>query len=399
MYENLALIAGFTFAYAAIAGRVERSALSGPILFVTFGLIAGPAGLGILTLTVEAEGLKELAELTLAVVLFADAANANLSVLKRVAALPARLLLLGLPLTILLGVGAALLLFPEMSLLEAGILGTMLAPTDAALGKAVVTNESVPTEIREGLNFESGLNDGICVPILFVLLAMATGQSDERPGALALTLFAEELGIGIAVGLGLALLGAALLRKTVVLGWVGENWLGAVVAALGLTCFGLAQAMGGSGFIAAFFGGLVFGSFITKRKHELVGAAELVGDLLSLATWVCFGAVVVPAAFGVVDLRVALLAVLSLTAIRMLPVFVSLLGTGARSRAKLFIGWFGPRGLASVVFCVIVLGESLPHAATIAAVVAWTVILSVVGHGVSANPLATRFAKSLDPPT
>ena len=200
MYENLAILAAFVFLYSLLSGGLERTPVSGAIVFVVFGLVFGPLGLGLLNLKVDAEGLSTLAELTLALVLFTDAANANLGELKHSFRIPQRLLLIGLPLTILLGFGTGVLLFDGMTLFEIAILATMLAPTDAALGKAVVTNEDVPSNIREGLNVESGLNDGICVPILFVFLALATNAGVEGgTSMLALKLVAQAIGIGVAV--------------------------------------------------------------------------------------------------------------------------------------------------------------------------------------------------------
>ena len=199
MYAELTILALFVFVYSAIAGGVERTPVTGPIVFTAFGLALGPVGLGWLQLDIDQEGLRTLAELTLALVLFTDAANANLSVLGKSWRIPERLLGIGLPLTIVLGFVVGVLLFPELTWFEIAILATMLAPTDAALGKAVVTNASVPADLREGLNVESGLNDGICVPILLALLALATGVEQYWLG-FSLEYFAEAIGIGVAVG-------------------------------------------------------------------------------------------------------------------------------------------------------------------------------------------------------
>lgn len=233
MYLNLAILAAFVFLYSIVSGRMDRTVFNGAILFTTFGLIIGPLGFGSLSLSVDAEGLRTLAELTLALVLFTDASNANLRELKRSFHIPQRLLLLGLPLTILLGFGAGVLMFDGLTLLEIAIIATMLAPTDAALGKAVVTNESVPDNIREGLNVESGLNDGICVPILLIFLALATSTGTEGSASmLAFKLVVEAIGIGVAAGAGLTLLGVLLLRKFAELGWVTETWRQLCVPAL-----------------------------------------------------------------------------------------------------------------------------------------------------------------------
>jgi NhaP-type Na+/H+ or K+/H+ antiporter len=339
--------------------------------------------------------LRTLAELTLALVLFTDAANANLGVLKQSFRIPQRLLLLGLPLTILLGFGIGVFLFDGLSLFEIAILATMLAPTDAALGKAVVTNEAVPPNIREGLNVESGLNDGICVPILFVFLTLATAISAEGSiSMLALKLVVEEIGIGVAVGVGLTVMGSRLL-KVADSGWVTESWRQLPVPALAVACFAVAQLLGGSGFIAAFVGGLLFGRLAKHHKPKLLLAAEGTGDTLALITWVVFGATVVGQSVGSFSWEVLLYAVLSLTVVRMVPVFLVLAGADLRVDEKLFMGWFGPRGLASIVFAAIVLDEHLSGGGTIAMIVVCTITLSIVAHGISANFLVAALAARL----
>jgi len=388
MYENLAILAMFVFLYSLASGGLERTPINGALVFTTFGLALGPLGLGVLSLNVDKEGLRTLAELTLALVLFTDAANANLGVLKRSFHIPQRLLLIGLPLTILLGFGVGVFLFDGLTLFEVAILATMLAPTDAALGKAVVTNEAVPSNIREGLNVESGLNDGICVPILFVFLALAAGTSGEGgTTALALKLVAEAIGIGLAVGVGFTYLGVWQIRQFAERGWITETWQQLPVAALAVACFAVAQLLGGSGFIACFAGGLLFGSLEEHHKERLLLAAEGTGDTLALITWVVFGAAVIGQSVGSFSWEVVLYALLSLTVVRMLPVFLALAGMNIRADEKLFMGWFGPRGLASIVFAVIVLNEHLPGGGTIAMTVVCTIVLSVVAHGLSANPL------------
>jgi NhaP-type Na+/H+ or K+/H+ antiporter len=394
MHQDLAILAAFAFVYALIAGRLERTPVAGALVFTAFGLAVGPEGLNWLTLDVHAEGLRTLAELTLALVLFTDAANADLSVLRLNYTIPERLLLIGLPLTILLGTAAAALLFP-LGLIECALLATMLAPTDAALGKAVVTNPAVPPPIREGLNVESGLNDGICVPILLILLAFAAEPAGGGSWQLVLEHFAQEIGIGGAVGVGFAVVGVWALRLSARHGWLSPAWRQLPAIALALASFGAAQALGGSGFIACFVGGIVAGGMARdqKQKHELLLAAEGSGDLFGLLTWVLFGAAVIGQALGQLTWEIAVYAVLSLTAVRMLPVWLALAGAGLNADGKLFLGWFGPRGLASIVFAIIVLDANLPGSETLTATVAWTVILSVLTHGLTASPLAEAFAR------
>lgn len=394
LYQNVALLFGLAFVFSQLAGRLERTWLSGPIVFVAVGLAFGPHGLGLLSLPSGADGLRALAELTLALVLFTDAANARLDVLRRHQRLPERALLIGLPLTILLGMAAGVVLMPHLGLLEVAVLATMLAPTDAALGKAVVSNPAVPPPIREGLNVESGLNDGICVPVLLALLAFATAaQMPGRPGSVVLHHFVAEIGIGLFVGLGLAWSGSHLLRFGRDRGWVTDNWRQMTVICWALTCFATAQWLGGSGFIACFAGGLLAGALARGRDHSGLLAAEGAGDLLSLLTWVLFGVAVVGPALTRLDPAILAYAVLSLTVVRMLPVFLALTGTGLNVEERLFFGWFGPRGLASVVFAVIALNVHLPGADTLTATVAWTVILSIVLHGITANRWAARLGR------
>jgi NhaP-type Na+/H+ or K+/H+ antiporter len=389
MYIELAIFALFVFCYTLVSGRLERAPASGPIVFVAAGFLMGPMVLAWFDGDVSRTELRVLADLTLALILFIDAANADLAVLKQQFRIPSRMLLVGLPGVILLGTLTAAVLFDTLSLFEAAILGTMLAATDAALGKAVVTNDAVPKQIREGLNFESGLNDGLCVPILFVFIALALGSSGEASGTmLALKLVIQELGIGLVVGLGFTAVGAKALRWCEDRGWVTEIWKQVTVVALAIACFAVAQSLHGSGYIAAFTGGLLFGYRAKEATHKLVFASEGVGETLALMTWFVFGATVIGQSFQYFTWEMLVFAVLSLTVIRMLPVFVSLTGTGESLSSKLFLGWFGPRGLASIVFAIIVLNKGVPGGEFIAMVVVLTVFLSLVAHGISANPLA-----------
>jgi len=389
MYIELAVLALFIFCYSLVAGRVERAATSGPIVFVVAGLLMGPLGLGWFDGDVSNTELRVLADLTLASILFIDAANADLAVLKRQFRIPTRMLLFGLPGVIFLGTIIAAVLFDTLSLFEAAILGTILAATDAALGKAVITNKAVPSQIREGLNIESGLNDGLCVPILFVFIALALGSGTEGGGTqLALKLVIQELGIGLVVGVGFTAIGTWALRWCWNQGWVTEIWMQVTAVALAIACFSVAQSLHGSGYIAAFTGGLLFGFKAKESTHKLVLAAEGTGETLALMTWMLFGAIVIGQSVQHFTWEMLVYALLSLTVIRMLPIFLSLSGTGENTASKLFLGWFGPRGLASIVFAIIVINKGVPEGKFIAMVVVLTVFFSLVAHGVSANPLA-----------
>ncbi len=392
MYETLAVLGLFVFSYSLAAGRIEKTWISGPIIFCLFGFLVGTHGFNLLPLAADSEQIKTLAELTLAMVLFTDAASANIKVLRRNANIPVRLLLIGLPLTLGLGYLIGWALFGQMSALEIALLATMLAPTDAALGMPVITNQAVPGEYREGLNVESGLNDGICVPILMIFLELATGDSGRATGAgMIFSRFAAEIGIGATVGLGLTFVAVLTGRFAAKMGWIDHVWSMLSVPGLALGCFGLAQHLGGSGFIAAFTGGLLFDVLLGKQREPWLEEAESLGKLFSLITWIIFGASVINPGAGSFGWSIVLYGVLSLSLIRMLPVFVSLAGLGLPVEARFFLGWFGPRGLASVVFCVIVMNADLPHKTILTQVVAVTVILSILLHGMTANLWAAGF--------
>ena len=393
MYQDFAILAVFTFVYSTLARGIERTPFGGAPLFVLVGFIAGPQVLGLLQLDVDRHGMRTIAEFTLALMLFTDAAKADLRVLGRNYLIPWRMLVVGLPLTILLGYVCAVWLLDDLAVFEMALLATMLAPTDAALGKAVISNKQVPSEIRESLNVESGLNDGICVPILFLFLALAVDAGKGEHGAvLAIELVASEIGIGVLVAVVLVLAMSWLLRYSASLGWIGGHWRPIHSVAMALSLFAVAQAAGGSGFIATFVGGLLFGGLVKRHKHDLLRAAEGTAETFSLLTWVLFGAAVVGKFVPEITWPILCYSLLSLTVIRMLPIVLSLAGSGVSMPEKLFLGWFGPRGLASIVFGIIVINEHLPGEKTLVLTVVCTVMLSVVAHGLSANPLANALA-------
>ncbi|MGR1252261.1 cation:proton antiporter [Aeromonas veronii] len=394
LYQNLAVIAAFLLIYSLIAGRFESKLVNGPLLFLLTGWLLGPGGLELLSLSIDSAGIKLLAELTLVIVLFNDAANTNWQVLLANRQLPIRLLLIGLPLTLLCGTLFGHWIFPDLPLLEMAILSTILAPTDAALGKAVVSNPAVPAPVREGLNQESGLNDGICVPVLLLLLALiAPTEQHAGTATLAITLMLEEIGIGLLVAFVLTSLTIRLLKISYLNGWQLPLWRQLTMPGLALLCFALAQTLGGSGFIAAFVGGLFIGHRLGEHKHAYMDSCEGYGDLLSVVIWMVFGATLMPILPELLHWQYWLYAIASLTLLRMVPVWLSLIGTGLKPELKLFIGWFGPRGLASIVFAVMVLQNepSLIGQRPIIATVLCTIILSVILHGLTANPWVERF--------
>jgi sodium/hydrogen antiporter len=394
VYQNLLVFVLFILVYGLIAKRIEKTAISGPFLAVVVGLLAGPLVLDLIDLKLGIENYRVIAELTLALVLFTDASNTDIRVLIKNVTIPSRLLLIGLPLTIALGIMGGKLLFNGFSWIELGILSTLLAPTDAALGKPVVTNSRVPSRIRESLNVESGLNDGICVPVLFLLMALFSAQTGEGIGFRdGLLLFAEEIGIGLAFGLGVTFIMDRVIHYSENHGWISKSWRTILIIALSFLCFTSAQLAGGSGFIACFTGGLLYSAINRKYKHDLLEEAEGAGDTLSMFTWIIFGSVVIAENLRFFTWNIIVYAFLSLTVIRMLPVIISLINTGLTRKEKLFISWFGPRGLASIVFAIIIFDIGLPHKGTIILTAACTILLSIILHGITANPFIRRLDK------
>jgi sodium/hydrogen antiporter len=388
----LVWIALAVLAVAALSRLLTRTPVTTAMVFVALGVLIGPRVLDGVDPSPKGEAVRTLAEATLAIVLFSDAARIKLSALRREYAVPLRLLGVGLPLTIALGALLAWGIF-DLTIAEALVLAVVLAPTDAALGQAVVTEPRLPSRIRQGLNVESGLNDGICVPLLFIVLASAEVESDVASGHHALTIIAEEIGYGIVGGLAAGALVSALVVVAGRRGLIAPQWLQLMPVAGATLAYALAAALGGSGFIAAFLAGGIFGGLAERESEEAARFGDEVGDLLDGVTFLVFGAVLLGPALADVDWRVALYAVLSLTVVRMAPVAIAMAGTRASGRTVAFLGWFGPRGLASIVFAVIVVQEAqLPQTATILVTTYVTVGLSVFAHGITASPLASRYA-------
>ena len=338
--------------------------------------------------------VRTLAEATLALVLFCDASRVDLRHFRGEVSLPLRLLGIGLPLTIALGTVAAAATFGALTLGEAVILAVVLAPTDAALGQAVFTEPRVPARVRQGLNVESGLNDGICVPLLFAAVAIADVESEISEGRGAATLLLEEIGYGIVGGVIGGVAVAAIVIHAGGRGLIDDAWRHVIPGAGAALAYGIASALGGSGFIAAFVAGMTFRLLLKRDPGDINEFSEEVGDVLNGVTFVLFGAVLLGPALGEADWSLVLYAVLSLTLVRMVPVAIAMIGSHARAPTLGFVGWFGPRGLASIVFAVIVIEESdLPHEHLIVLAIYLTVGLSVLAHGLSAAPLAARYAR------
>ena len=393
MHWALASVAAALLGFAAISRRLDGTSITAPMVFTGAGLLVGSEALGLVEPAPSGSIVKHLAEATLALVLFADASRIDLRALRGEFAVPARLLGIGLPLTIAAGFLVALGVLGTLSWSEALLVAVILAPTDAALGQAVVTEPRLPSRIRQGLNVESGLNDGICVPLFFIVLAIADAQAGAIGDGAAARLVLEEIGYGILAGVAAGVVAAGVVLYAGPRGLIRDSWLQVVPVAAAALAFGIADPLGGSGFIAAFIGGVVFGGLRRRVGGEVEYLIEEASSVLNAITFVVFGAVLLGPALGELTWSLATYAVLSLTAVRMIPVALALLGLQARAPTVGFLGWFGPRGLASIVFAVLVVEEaSLPHEGTILDVVYLTIGLSVLAHGLTAAPLATSYA-------
>ncbi len=394
MKWDLAIIAGAVLAVAGVSRRLTGTPVTAAMAFVLIGLVVGPLVLDDVKLEASGSIVRTLAEATLAVVLFADASRITLRTLRHEAAVPVRLLGIGLPLTIAVGAVVAGALFTGLSAAEAVVLAIVLAPTDAALGQAVVTEPRLPSRIRQGLNVESGLNDGICVPLLLIALAAADIEDKAATSQHALRIVSEEIGYGVIGGVAAGFAAAGVLVVARRRDLIAGPWRQAVPVAGAILAYGLATGLGGSGFIAAFLAGAIFGGRLGEESDEASRLNEELGALLGGVTFLTFGAVLLGPALEHVTWQEALYAVLSLTLVRMLPVAIGMIGSGATWRTVAFLGWFGPRGLASIVFAVIAVEEAhLPGADTILITAYLTVGLSVFAHGLTAAPLARAYAR------
>jgi NhaP-type Na+/H+ or K+/H+ antiporter len=381
--------------YSLVSRRLETSPLTGPMVFTAFGLVIGPF-LGITDLDFDHGAIHTLAEVTLVLVLFTDAARIDLRKVRRDHNLPVRMLLIGMPLIIVAGTAAGLLLPLGLGLWEAALLAAILAPSDAALSQSVVNSPRVPQRIRQALNIESGLNDGLALPLVFLffsLAAMTTGISDDRNWIVfvGMQIILGPLAGGV-IGWGFALL----IERAVNARWMGESFQGPAILGVALLAFTGAEMVGGNGFIAAFVAGAIFGNRLRDHCTFLFRFAEAEGHLLVLLTFLVFGGALLPEAFGHVGWALIAYVVLSLTVVRMAPIALSLTGSGLERSSTLFLGWFGPRGLASILFAMFILdGSSLASAQTILIIVMVTSAVSILAHGLSSAPAAKWYGNRI----
>jgi NhaP-type Na+/H+ or K+/H+ antiporter len=387
----IALIAAFILGFGAVSRRIQTTVITAPMVFVVFGLLISEPILGLVHGELETEFVSIIAELTLVIILFTDASRIDLKRLRLQHNIPIRLLGIGLPLTMLAGTLVAMAMFDVPNIWTAAIIAIILAPTDAALGQAVVSSPKVPVRIRQALNIESGLNDGIALPFLLFFVTLA-GAAEGPDPAYWLRFGAGQIILGPIVGLGVGFIGGKLVTWSEDKAWMADAFQKLAAIGISLLAFGLAELIGGNGFLAAFCAGMILGNFFPRACRRLYEFAEAEGQLLTLATFTIYGALMVFPAFEHITFAIVLYAVLSLTIIRMIPVAISLVGLKLQTRTITFLGWFGPRGIASIIYGFIILEEEgLQGQDIIFTIMVITVFFSVFAHGLTAVPAAKRY--------
>lgn len=392
----LALVGALLVGFGLVSARLSSSALTAPMIFTGAGILVSDGGLGLVELDLDGHAVHGMGEITLTLVLFGDAARIRLAALRHELGLPVRLLGIGMPLTIAAGAGVAKLLMPELTWIEAATLGTILAPTDAALGQAVVSLPAVPARIRQALNVESGLNDGIAVPVVLILLSLASRTAEGQTLSEWAIFATEQVTLGPVAGFGVAWVCGRAITKARRRGWMSDGYYRLSGIGIALLCFSVAGAIGGNGFIAAFVGGMTLGHLQRKHGEPLFELMEAESQLLMLLVFTVLGGSMLGPAFAEARWQDFAYAAASLTVIRMVPVSLSLIGSGLKTRTVLFLGWFGPRGLASVLFALLLLERSgITHQQQVYSAAMLTVLGSVVLHGATAAPFAHRYARSV----
>lgn len=394
--ENLtfAMVALFLLAFGVVSERLQRSVVTAPMAFAVFGYVMGPDGLGLLDIGFDSEIVRSMSEVTLVIVLFTDASRIDLRILKRNYHLPLRLLGIGLPLTVLSGTLLAAVMLDTLSFWEAAVAAAILAPTDAALGQAVVSSPKVPVRIRQALNVESGLNDGIALPIVLFFIHLAAVSESLVDAGYWFDFVTHQLVLGPVVGAVVGFGGGRLVEWGGQARWMSSSFQRISAISVSLLAFAGAEAVDGNGFIAAFVAGFVLGNTAKRACTSLIEFAEAEGQLLALSAFFVFGVAEIGPTIDALTAPLVLYAVLSLTLIRMVPVSLSLFGTGLHAPTHVFLGWFGPRGLASILYIFLVLEESgLRGRNQIFSVVMCTVLLSIFAHGMSAWSASQWYAR------
>ena len=397
--EVIGAIALFVLSLGLISRKLQKSVITPPMAYVSFGLLISSSALGLIQgIEITNEFIKIVAEITLAILLFTDASRIQLKLLRQEYKLPLRLLGVGLPMTIILGTILALVLFPNrLNIWSAAALATILSPTDAALGQAVVNSSRIPARVRQAINIESGLNDGICLPILLLFVSLAT-QSENNTATYWLTLVSKQIFFGTAIALLIGYCGSKLIVKSLQRKWMTESFEDLSMVGLPILAYTCAEIIGGNGFIAAFGAGLVVASVandsILKCLHNF-GEAE--GQLLTLLSFLIYGAVMVVDSISEATWQMWLYGIASLTLTRILGVMIATINLNLQLDSTLFIGWFGPRGIASIVYGLLIVDQgNLQGSQLMFTTMVVTVLMSVFAHGFTAFPGVHWYANRID---
>ncbi|MBM4241029.1 MAG: sodium:proton antiporter [Euryarchaeota archaeon] len=385
------------FVFALLSGRLKDSPVTGQMVFIVAGMLLAFVAYYNIDFKAQYNFFLLISELALVLVLFTDASRIGLQYTIKEHDLPLRMLIIGMPLTIILGIIFATVLLTDLSIWEAAILGAVLAPTDAALGQIVVENKRLPSRIRRTLEIESGLNDGLAVPFLLLFLTWSIAEETFAPTSFFIITALQQIGFGVLIGLAVGLCGSWLLIRAKERGKVNETYQKIGLLSLAILAWLIADQLGGNGFIAAYVGGLAAGYVLKDVARTLSVFTQTEGQFLVLAVFFFFGIMLVQF-LPALSWPIIIYAILSLTLIRMLPVAISLLKTKLNRYSVLFMGWFGPRGLASLVLIFIAIEKqpTFPGEDTLMLAVLGTVLFSVFAHGISASTLSKRYSSKMD---
>ncbi len=392
-YLVIAFIGALFLIYSLTLRQLEKTEVTGPMFFVIGGItLPNLVPNNGVELKAGVDLLLPFIELTLSIFLFSDAAKSKLSVLRHSFQYPGLLLFVALPLTLLLGIAVGLFLFAELSLIQAALIAIILTPTDAALSKGLLSSSEVPEKIREGINTESGLNDGLCVPVFLIFILLAKNPESAITTSHVVSVFSRELGIALLVAITSISIFIPSLNFAMKRHYFAQNTSPFLLLGFAMAVFSVTQYLHGSGFIAVFVAGLLFDKFSTKTvRTELIEDSEHIADFTSLMIWCLFGYACAYLVLPKLNFEIVTYALLSTTLIRIIPVMLSLLFTSLNLKERFTFAWFGPRGLASIVFTLMVIDEQIENKFQIASIAMTTILFSVFIHGISTKPIADSF--------
>ncbi len=373
----LLVFGGLLAVVAALSGLMRGTVLSASVLSVVLGI--GLAATGAIHVDATDRAIVELIELALILTLFSDGMFVERELLQRHWSPVARALVIAMPITMALLALAAKALFPALDWAEAFLLGAVLSATDPVVTSAVVTSRLVPSAVRHTLNLESGLNDGLALPFVLFFLVLASPGGDAGTEAAKL---AGEAAVGAAIGLALGALGGRLHRHLPG-GGLTARYEGIYAVGFAFVAFGLADSTFGNGLIAAFVCGIAMGATEREVPQGFVEFAENASAIFQVLTFFVFGGLIVATGFHHSIPPLVAFVLFALLIARPVAVMLSFLRTGLPRAEKLFMAWFGPKGVASMLFALFVLKSQVGNGELIFDVAAIAIIASIVAHGLT----------------